>query len=191
MRSDVFLPTPGIAVSRATSPRSMARTSSGGSMPGEHRQRELRPDAADPNQPLEQILLEDGRKAVQRQRVLADVRVNAQRDLAARLAETVEGRQAGPTRRSPRRPRRRPDDSDASRKSGRADMRSRDRSRAAEHPCESGLAARRARRSGSARPGAALRDEPKNPESGLWCLRVIVRACSNDRHADLARVAGR
>ena len=33
MRSDVFLPTPGIAVSRATSPRSIARTSSCGSMP--------------------------------------------------------------------------------------------------------------------------------------------------------------
>ena len=62
-------------------------------MPGQHGQRELRSDAADPDQPLEQILLERGRKPVERQRVLADVRVNAQRDLAARLAETVEGRE--------------------------------------------------------------------------------------------------
>ena len=55
MRSDVFLPTPGIAVSRATSPRSIAPHQIGRLDAGQHRQRELRTDAADADQPLEQI----------------------------------------------------------------------------------------------------------------------------------------
>ena len=57
------------------------------------RQRQLRADAADADQPLEQLLLEQRREPVEQQRVLAHVRVNAQRDLAARLAEAVERRQ--------------------------------------------------------------------------------------------------
>ena len=58
MRSDVFLPTPGIAVSRAESPRSIARTSSVRLDARQHRQRQLRADAADADQALEQFLLE-------------------------------------------------------------------------------------------------------------------------------------
>jgi len=60
---------------------------------GQHRQRQLGADAADRNQPLEQILLETGRKTEEQQRVLAHVGVNAQRDLRARVAEPVEGGQ--------------------------------------------------------------------------------------------------
>ena len=65
MRSDVFLPTPGIAVSRATSPRSIARIELGRLDAGQHRQRQLRTDAADADQPLEQLLLEQRREAVE------------------------------------------------------------------------------------------------------------------------------
>ena len=93
MRSDVFLPTPGIAVSRATSPRSIARNQLARLDAGQHRQRDLRADAADADQPLEQIELERRGKAVERERVLAHVRVHAQRDVGARLAQAVERRQ--------------------------------------------------------------------------------------------------
>ena len=66
MRSEVFLPTPGIAVSRATIAAldradELARLDA-----REHRQRELRADAADADQPLEQLLLEPRREAEQR-----------------------------------------------------------------------------------------------------------------------------
>src|SRR5206468_111667 len=60
---------------------------------GEHRQRDFRTDPADPDQPLEQLLLEQRREAVEQERILAHVRVDAQRDRRARLAEPVEGRQ--------------------------------------------------------------------------------------------------
>ena len=46
-------------------------------MPDKHRERDLRADAADANQPLEQLLLEQRCEAVQQQRVFADVRVDA------------------------------------------------------------------------------------------------------------------
>ena len=45
----------------------------------QHRERQLRADAADADQPLEQIQLERRREAVQRERVLTHVRVDAQR----------------------------------------------------------------------------------------------------------------
>ena len=48
--------------------------------PRQHRQRDLRTDAADADQPLEQLLLEQRREAVQRQRVLAHVGMDPQRD---------------------------------------------------------------------------------------------------------------
>ena len=58
IRSAVFLPTPGIAVSRATSPRSMARISSRGSMPESTASASFGPMPLIADQPLEQILLE-------------------------------------------------------------------------------------------------------------------------------------
>ena len=80
MRSAVFLPTPGIAVSRATSCSRIALTSSAGLDARQDRQRQLRADAADRDQPLEQLLLERRREPVERDRVLAHVRVDPQRD---------------------------------------------------------------------------------------------------------------
>ena len=62
-------------------------------MPESTDERQLRPDAADADEPLEQILLERRREAVERELILAHVRVDAQRDVAARLAEAVERRQ--------------------------------------------------------------------------------------------------
>ena len=59
----------------------------------EHRERQLRADAADADQPLEQLLLEQRREAEQRECVFADVSVDAERDVAAGLSEAVEGRQ--------------------------------------------------------------------------------------------------
>ena len=92
MRSAVLRPTPGIRVSRAASPCCTARTKSAGSMPGEHRQRQLRTDAVDADQALEELMLERGREAEERDLVLAHVRVNAQRDFAAGVAGFVERR---------------------------------------------------------------------------------------------------
>ena len=163
MRSDVFLPTPGMAVSRARSPRSIARTSSGGSMPGQHRERELRADAADADQPLEQLLLERRREAVERQRILAHVRVNAQRDLAAGLAEPVERRQRERRRRSRRRRRRRRSGSDASRGSGRADARSRPVVAPAGRRVRRALAGGRATARDARRRPARARDRWRRP----------------------------
>ena len=92
IRSDVFLPTPGIAVSRARSPRSIARISSGGSMP------ESTASATFGPIPLTRSAARTaparaGSRTRTAQRILAHVRVDAQRDVAARLAETVERRQ--------------------------------------------------------------------------------------------------
>ena len=57
---------------------------------GQDRQGELRSDAADSNQPLEQVLFEHGRETVERQRILPHVCVDAQNDLTAGLANDVE-----------------------------------------------------------------------------------------------------
>ena len=56
----------------------------------EHRQRELRADAADRDQAFEQLLLETRGKPEQQQRILAHVRVNAQRDVRACVAQSIE-----------------------------------------------------------------------------------------------------
>ena len=59
-------------------------------MPGEHRQRQARADARDAHQALEQGLLERGREPEELKRVLADVGVHAQRDVAAHVADRGE-----------------------------------------------------------------------------------------------------
>jgi hypothetical protein len=50
-------------------------------------------DAAHRNQPFEERLLERCRESVQLQRVLAHVRVDAERDAMARIAHRIERRQ--------------------------------------------------------------------------------------------------
>ena len=87
------MPTPGIAVSRARSPRSIGANEFLRLDAREHRQRDFRTDAADADQPLEELLLEQRREAVKQERILADVGMDAQRDRRARLAEPVERRQ--------------------------------------------------------------------------------------------------
>ena len=92
MRSDVFFPTPGIAVSRARSPRSIAPMSSTvrcRSGP------QGRPSAqsADANPALEQIELERRRKAEERDGVLAHVRVDAQAPLRRCVREPIKRRE--------------------------------------------------------------------------------------------------
>ncbi len=61
--------------------------------PREHRERELRPDPADANQALEQLLLQQRGEPVQRDRIFAHVRVNPQRDIGIGIAKTVERRE--------------------------------------------------------------------------------------------------
>ena len=60
---------------------------------GENGDRQLRADSADADQPLEQLPLELRQKPVQLQCVLADVGVDAQRDLGAYIAGVVERRE--------------------------------------------------------------------------------------------------
>ena len=82
MRSAVFRPMPGMLVE----PRDVLRAHRAHELLGldarERRERDLRPDAAHADQPLEQLLLQRGREPVQRELVLPDVRVDAQRHLA-------------------------------------------------------------------------------------------------------------
>ena len=91
MRSAVFLPMPGIA----GEPRDVGALHRGHELARldarEHRDRQLRTDAADGDQPLEELLLELGEKSVELQRVLAHVRVHAQRDLRPLVADVVVG----------------------------------------------------------------------------------------------------
>ena len=56
-------------------------------------ERQLGTNPAHSNQPLEQHLLQSGGKPEERERVLPNVGMNSERDFAARLAQTVEGRQ--------------------------------------------------------------------------------------------------
>src|SRR5688572_12912379 len=56
----------------------------------EHRDRKLRADPADRDQPFEDLLLERREKSVQLERVLADVGVDPKRDLRARFTGVVE-----------------------------------------------------------------------------------------------------
>src|SRR6185503_13542308 len=58
-----------------------------------HRERDLGADAADADQPLEQLLLEQGGETVKQERVLAHMRVNPHRDGRTGVAEAVERRQ--------------------------------------------------------------------------------------------------
>ena len=107
IRSAVFLPTPGMAVSRATSPACTARTRSADVDAREHRQRELRPDAADADQPLEDLLLERRRRSRTARaclRARACARAAPRRRRARRACRTST---AAPRRRSRRRRRRR------------------------------------------------------------------------------------
>ena len=93
MRSAVFLPTPGMRVRRATSCVRIARTSSPGSIPDRTASASFGP------MPLIEISRSNRScssargEAVERDHVLAHVRVHAQRDAGARLAEAVERRQ--------------------------------------------------------------------------------------------------
>ena len=87
MRSAVFLPTPGMRVSRATSCVRIARISSAGSIPDSTASASFGPMPLIADQPLEQILFERRGEAVERDDVLAHVRVDAQRHRRARLAE--------------------------------------------------------------------------------------------------------
>ena len=84
---------PGMPVSRATFAGSTADDQIVRLDAGQHRQRELRTDAADADQPLEHLQLEQRRESVQHQRIFAHVRVNAQRDLRAGLGQIVERRE--------------------------------------------------------------------------------------------------
>ncbi len=61
--------------------------------PRQHRERDLRSNAADTDQPLEEFLLERRGEAVERERVLPYVRVRPERDVRAGVAEHVEGRE--------------------------------------------------------------------------------------------------
>ena len=90
-RSAVFLPTPGMRVRRATSLARRAATSSAASMPERIARASLGPTPETADQPLEEGLLGRGQEAEERERVLAHVGVDEQRDLAAGLAEPVEG----------------------------------------------------------------------------------------------------
>ena len=90
----------------------------------EHRQRQLRADAVDRDQPLEQLVLERGREAEQRDLILADVGVDAQRDRPRRARRPGRTSTPAPARRSRRRGRRRSGGWDASRAGGRAARRS-------------------------------------------------------------------
>ena len=74
-RCAVFLPIPGIASNRAVSSSTIARRSSSADEPGDDRERDLRPDAADGEQVLEQLALGRVGEPVELERVLADVQV--------------------------------------------------------------------------------------------------------------------
>jgi hypothetical protein len=60
---------------------------------GQHGQRELRAHAADRNEAFEQIVLQHRGKPVQRNDILAHVRVHAQGHVRSRFAETVKRRE--------------------------------------------------------------------------------------------------
>ena len=83
-RSAILRPTPLIWVRRATSPPTIARTSSLGRQPGQDRERDARPDALHVDQRLEQAALVGVGEAVQTQGlVLDEVRVDVQPQLGA------------------------------------------------------------------------------------------------------------
>src|SRR5438045_1711276 len=58
----------------------------------QHRQRELRTDAAHADQPLEELLFEPGGESVECQRIFADVSVHPEGDIGPGVAQHVERR---------------------------------------------------------------------------------------------------
>ena len=92
MRSAVFLPTPG----NAHQPIHLAAPDGANQIrrrqAGEHLHRQLGPDAAHPDQLFEQRLFVRREKAVERQRVFANVRVDAQPHLRAGIGQMSERR---------------------------------------------------------------------------------------------------
>ena len=72
---------PGIAWKRFTSSRAIARRKLGRRRAGDDRERDLRADAGDAEQQLEELALLGSREPVQLQRVLADDRVDLDRHL--------------------------------------------------------------------------------------------------------------
>ena len=83
MRSAVFLPTPGMRTSRSTSPRRMASSRSCAASPESTVMASFGPMPRNRDQLLEQRLFVLRKEAVERQRILADVRVDAQPHLRA------------------------------------------------------------------------------------------------------------
>ena len=85
---------PGIASNRAVSSRAIARRSSAGVEPGDDRERDLRADARDRQQLLEELSLGRVGEAVELKGVLADVKVRLDRRLlrASGLGERARRR---------------------------------------------------------------------------------------------------
>ena len=81
MRSAVFLPTPGMRTRRVDFAADDGPDQVGRGDAGEHLHGQGGADAADRDQLLKQRLFLRGEKTVERKRVFANVRVNAQADL--------------------------------------------------------------------------------------------------------------
>ena len=91
MRSAVFFPTPGMRTSFSTSPRRMCAIRSGGGQTRENLYRQRRADAADRDELFEQRLFVLREEAVERQRVFANMGVDAQPDFGADVGQLREG----------------------------------------------------------------------------------------------------
>ena len=83
MRSAVFLPIPGIAWKRAWSPSAIALPELRGRRAGDHRERDLRADAAHGQEVHEELTLLGVGEPVQLEGVLAHVEVRLDRHLGA------------------------------------------------------------------------------------------------------------
>ena len=91
IRSAVFLPTPGIRTSRCTSPLRIALIRSSRRESGKDGDRQLRADAADRDELLEQNLLVGRGESEEGNRILAHVRVDAEPHLGAGLRQMRVG----------------------------------------------------------------------------------------------------
>ena len=92
-RSAVFRPIPGTSrqprhIAVANGPHELAALDA-----RQNGERQLRSNATDANQPLEQLFLERRHESEELQRVLAHMRVDPKHDRRAGLADGVEGRQ--------------------------------------------------------------------------------------------------
>ena len=92
MRSAVLRPTPGIRVSRTTSPVLHGADEIDRLDARKDRQRQLGADAVHGDQPLEQLVLERRGKAEERNLILTDVGVDAKGDVRVGLASLIERR---------------------------------------------------------------------------------------------------